>query len=544
MIWEGPTSTLGIGGIGVTKIDLNTFTIITDKYPTRNKSNTKNESSITSNSKDVILISYTSNAGDNRNNAVITDFFDNCPITSYANTSRDNICEPCDYKCNGCVGSPKSCSSCRTGYYKKDDIKYSECSKTVPTGYYLNTSTNYFSKCNTACSTCETTSSNCLTCAINHYYKNNSIDKLCYLNSSPPTGYFYNSGYHYPCKSECAVCPDANSCTTCNTYDGYYPLEDDAKKCYLTCPDGYWKNTASQLCSKCDLSCKICKDSKFVCDVCAANYYPKSDLASSCHNTPPDETYSWDARNSTWYRCPSINNIFIPELSICVSTCPENYYHSTADNKCLKCDSNCRSCSSTKLQCSGCNLNMYLDNNSKTCVSYCPKEYYGNTVDYTCQPCDPTCLTCKGPYHSDCLSCAEDKGLRLNKGYCNSDCSDNLLKIKNSDDCFDFFQCFDNLYLSMPKLFSIELINYKAALIYKLNAKCLSYASELSIKWYGIPENYISKDFQSVEIAYQNLKEDNYNLKAEISYNNSLITSLSGNSFLVINKVFLKFFKF
>lgn len=592
--------------------------------------------------------------------------YNTAPYGLYLNTAASRW-DPCDVSCETCINTPKYCTKCNVNYFplenkpntciiKDSTLNYIDIAANQ--GYYLdNPNTQYF-LCDISCISCVNSKANCLKCNNPGSYFP-LIDKPNTCVNAPPVGYYFNSTtkFYELCDVSCRICiTSPSNCTECNTKQNYFKLDDKPNTCTNYAPDRYYLDFNVGWYKFCHVSCKKCQNANPVCFVCEDNYFPKSDLVSSCHTSIPDETYTWDAALNNWYKCPSpgficnsdknfksclngyylykssnampqclsecpdkfwankttkecqacispcenctaenicktcVANYFlmksyatsnclspcpvgyfsdkstgecvkcdvacaacassaslcqicatdyflIPDLSKCVSKCPENYYLSVADNKCFRCDPVCRSCTSASSQCTGCNLKMFLDKNLKTCVAECPGRTFSNTVDNTCQACHESCLSCRGPASSDCLSCVEADGVRLNKGFCNSNCEENLIKIKNTNTCFDFFQCFDKLNLVIPKRFSIGSQNFKAYLNYKINSACLIYREDFSFKWYGISDKYITQDQQTVEIPFQTLAEGIITMKVDIKYNASLITSLSGTSVLIIDRV-------
>ena len=86
-------------------------------------------------------------------------------VITYNSNKEINECKfninYCNEACNTCEAysndsSNTKCIICATGYFKKRDGDSSQCysSSTTPEGYYANSSTGYFEKCDESCKTC------------------------------------------------------------------------------------------------------------------------------------------------------------------------------------------------------------------------------------------------------------------------------------------------------------------------------------------------------------------------------------------------------
>lgn len=154
-----------------------------------------------------------------------------CPDTTYAS---DNLCKPCQSPCANCVTSATKCTSCPSPKLLYQDT----CLVTCPSGFstYLSktccpdscsacTDTETCTACNPGfylkdskcpscdsnCKTCETTTTNCLSC---------NSPKLLEVNKcvdSCSDKYYPDAGICKNCHSTCATCtgPAATECKTC-----------------------------------------------------------------------------------------------------------------------------------------------------------------------------------------------------------------------------------------------------------------------------------------------------------------------------------------
>lgn len=120
-----------------------------------------------------------------------------------------------------------TCSSCKTGYNKV--YNENKCLSPANKGnYFLSSVDNLYHKCDESCLTCETSSTNCLTCSDGYYplYANSS---RCLNEATKGENYLSNSKY-YPCDSTCSSYKTtATNCLSCTR--GYYPLFSDSSKC-------------------------------------------------------------------------------------------------------------------------------------------------------------------------------------------------------------------------------------------------------------------------------------------------------------------------
>lgn len=221
----------------------------------------------------------------------------------------------------------------------------------------------------------------------------------------------------------------------------------------------------------------------------------------------------------------------------CLSKCPDGYYTPDGSDICNLCGKLCKTCISKADECLSCIKSFFLESKTKSCVAKCTDGSYAELSDNTCQNCDQSCLTCKGKSESDCLSCVQKPSIKFIKGYCTDKCPGNMIKRKNSDDCIDINGCFDSLIFTIPKMFNIQINNYKATLIYKLKTNCADLSSDIKINWIPFPDAFISVDKSTLEIPVDKLKDGNISLTVELYYNLSLIKSFTGSSFLIINKV-------
>jgi proprotein convertase subtilisin/kexin type 5 len=180
------------------------------------------------------------------------------------------------------------------------------CNNLCPDGQYANSTIYQCLLCNANCLTCVTTSSYCLTCGFSTIGANLYLHvSSCLLTC--PDGYYANSVGNTcdPCHYGCATCtgPLLTNCTVCSDYNNsgtivtYYKIVA-ATTCDVSCPGGQFINSkAPNSCAYCDNSCISCSISSSNCTInaCASGYYYLPST-SNCLSTCPNNYY---ANNST-----------------------------------------------------------------------------------------------------------------------------------------------------------------------------------------------------------------------------------------------------
>ncbi|XP_052791389.1 furin-like protease kpc-1 isoform X1 [Mya arenaria] len=115
-------------------------------------------------------------------------------------------------------------------------------------------------------------------------------------------------------------------------------------------------------------------------------------------------------------QCISCKNYHIPDQSLCVETCPNNFY---ADSyECRECHSSCETCtqiSENKVMCMKCKPGFLLVEGKGTCEKTCEKGYYKNEASHHCRVCSGVCAECEGS-SSHCSACGD--GQQLNGKTC------------------------------------------------------------------------------------------------------------------------------
>jgi len=153
-----------------------------------------------------------------------------CPLGTLA---RNNLCEDCDPPCKSCMSLPNFCISCESPrilsgssclefcpdkYHQVGTICCpNECSSCTDSstctscnpGYFINGITCL--QCDLSCTTCEETSTKCLTCGIASFFEGNKCLPKC------SDGFYPLDGACLPCDASCATCtgPLTIDCLTC-----------------------------------------------------------------------------------------------------------------------------------------------------------------------------------------------------------------------------------------------------------------------------------------------------------------------------------------
>ena len=173
------------------------------------------------------------------------------------------------------------------------------CYQNCPLNSFLKVNSNICEVCQPPCSACFNTSTNCLSCLSkynsNIYY---FLSNVCY-GSVCPDGYYANTSSRLciKCQSNCPTCT-SSSCLSCLS-----PLILYQGVCYQDCPTGTYSDSSS--CSSCLSICKTCLSSD-ICLSCISNY-----------------------------------KLF---NSSCYLTCPALYYANLTGNVCLQCSLPCQLC--------------------------------------------------------------------------------------------------------------------------------------------------------------------------------------------------------
>ena len=353
-----------------------------------------------------------------------TTCLDSCPNGYYGTSS--NTCSSCHAYCSVCTGILISqCSACKSGYFLQPAPSATTCTNTCPSGYWKDTTNNICAPCDIACEACsDGTNSQCTACKVGYFLQPSST--ICF--SSCPAGYWENtpSKTCSPCNTYCSVCTGSsnNQCSACKS--GYFlQPAPSATTCTNTCPSGYWKDTANNICAPCDSACSVCTGSSNTqCSACKSGYFLQpAPSATTCANTCPSG-YWKDTTNNICAPCdiactvclggtntqcteckPGYN---LQSLTTCYSNCPPDYGWDSSIPSCVICDVSCSACTGTSnTQCLACKPGYFLQPapSETTCTNTCPSGYWKDTTNNICAECNVACAVCSDGNHTQCTSC-------------------------------------------------------------------------------------------------------------------------------------------
>ncbi|CDW88931.1 neurohypophysial n-terminal domain containing protein [Stylonychia lemnae] len=169
----------------------------------------------------------------------------------------------------------KCVSTCPDGFYANNQSD--SCLKCQPNclntcvancpmlGFFQDASKRECGKCDSLCSMCSSSSTDCISCKPGSLYSNRKCVNSCGLKE-----YASSEGFCYPCDVSCNVCyGSVNSlCTKCNT--GFF---QKGTTCLEVCPIKYYPEVATQKCESCKYFCDQCK-TKETCQSCLPGFVP------------------------------------------------------------------------------------------------------------------------------------------------------------------------------------------------------------------------------------------------------------------------------
>jgi len=310
------------------------------------------------------------------------------------------------------------------------------CTLTCPsTGYFINSTTNYCSPCDSSCLTCVgPTPANCLTC--DQAYLTDT--GLC-VATCPGNMFTYGVNGEKKCYTNCP--------------NGTYNYErSEGKVCSLTCGVGHWVEVATNYCRACFTQCLSCSSgTNQSCVACPATYpYLTDDFqclsscptgsflsalgpALRCLSVCPQSSYYFtnaDTTVSCVATCNTASGYFIDSVTKFCAPCSHDCRTCAATGTCLSCDSasslpfltadaHCQSsCPSTQFSytlnnaqlcffsCPSPSFNSVSSAGVRSCIPSCPSlNYYIDLLTNYCSSCEASCLACSGPTSSNCSSC-------------------------------------------------------------------------------------------------------------------------------------------
>jgi len=400
--------------------------------------------------------------------------------------------EKCNVSCLTCVTSASNCLICNFfgNYYSTIETPQT-CLNSPPQGYFLDLKHNKYLKCDISCDGCTLNSFNCKKCnQINtdnslKYYNTVTDPGACFLISNTPNYFYFSSidKIFKQCDNSCRTCKNTTSyCLTCNT--NYYSIQLQPSKCVINCPENTWKNFIDNYCSPCHESCKNCIDSTFNCIDCNEGFYPLEDNRKLCYKSCP-AGYIFDQTNKICKKCSQncescnldgscslcfIGNFLNIRDKKCYSRCDTGFYGNTTERVCVQCVSPCIECLSYNY-CSSCIQDQYLNPllKSNNCVTVCPDGYWANISTGKCELCDKKCKTCKNS-SKNCQSCGNDFYYNKDTDECLILCPNN--KYYNKENSF-YIASLNNIPIK-DSLKTCEKCNYECSTCKNSNDFCLT----------------------------------------------------------------------
>ena len=334
-------------------------------------------------------------------------------------------CQQCDSSCKTCSGTlPTNCLSCNSGKYLLQSNN--TCVSCNVDGYYADTVIGNCMQCDTACKTCSgPLSTNCLSC--------NSGKYLLQTNNSCVTcdvdGYHADTltGHCLQCDLSCKTCSGIlnTNCITCNS--GKYLLQAN-NSCVSCNVSGYYADIMTGYCEQCDSSCNTCSgilstnclscnSGKYLlqannsCVTCDVDGYYADTLTGHCLRCDMSCKTCSGALNTNCLSCNS-GKYLLQANKTCVSCDVDGYYADTMTGNCIQCDSTCKTCSGAfPTNCLSCNSGKYLLQANNSCVTCDVDGYYPDPVTGYCEQCDASCKACSGGLNTNCVACNSGKYL-------------------------------------------------------------------------------------------------------------------------------------
>ncbi|XP_068609494.1 proprotein convertase subtilisin/kexin type 5 [Brachionichthys hirsutus] len=191
-----------------------------------------------------------------------------CSPRQYAD--RDGECHPCHKSCRTCSGPGSGpgrslCLSCNQRHRLLDGTCVAEC----PSGYYGDESGQTCEPCHPSCQSCIGKHGNeCLACKSHLFREGKGCVETCQHSHYGNT----DSRVCDRCDPSCSECTGGgeDGCLSCAP--GLVYLRGKGR-CLLSCPRGFYDDSAHGRCELCHASCRTCsgKDSRS-CDSCYPGY--------------------------------------------------------------------------------------------------------------------------------------------------------------------------------------------------------------------------------------------------------------------------------
>lgn len=346
----------------------------------------------------------------------------------------------CNANCLTCVNTSSYCLTCGFSTIGANLYLFgSSCLLTCPNNYFANTTANTCDPCNVGCATC--TGPLLTDCTVCRNYNNSGTIEVYYKVLSAttcdrgcPTGQFISSSFPNTCAycdPSCINCSvTSTNCTLNACNPGYYYLASNST-CVSNCPNNYYANTTTGLCTVCIAGCQLCYGGSLnectLCQTTASNvsYYKIIDINTCTQICPPGQ-YPYQLLlacqychptcltcNTSATDCQTCNNISgIPYFQLnnkCLAICPNGYYGEVSNNTCEYCPTGCSLCyGNLQSTCTKCTTALtvpyFLVYGTTNCSTSCPDGQYSNTAANSCFLCDQNCNTCVDT-STYCLTC-------------------------------------------------------------------------------------------------------------------------------------------
>jgi len=409
-----------------------------------------------------------------------------CP-SGYFNDSSSTSCKQCPSNCQNCVAitnrllsvisnainpntqitgriavttteTTSKCTGCVSGYFL-NNTNY--CVSVCESSFQSNASSGTCVKCQvTNCDNCDSDVTNCDKCLTSYLYRY-TAQKQCL--ATIPTGYYLLSPISLiilACNSSCVTCNDGSTCLKCNA--GYL---NNAGYCLNSCPTGYYNNSVTNNCDKCNITnCDQCDSTLTKCLLCANGYYYEDLTSHSCMQSKCGDSgyyYNLQARtctictDSNCIACNSASNVcdlcggnyslfnlscvtgcslgFGPKLLLTTMSFQPNMSTSVELRTCQICqDTNCVECDAAFDDCQNCKTGLYLLGG--ICVNktnYTIGFYVSSDSPATITECpDPQCNKCSD-YDGCCNTC--NQGFLVTDMGCNCTSSCGMSSYQNSN---------------------------------------------------------------------------------------------------------------
>lgn len=384
---------------------------------------------------------------------ILTKTCDKCSPTCVECFNLENNCTVCDvksyiYRSYQPETNTYYCSSCGMDHYYpspagdclecklhcKTCINATYCLYCDP--YFQQTLNNTCEYCNSNCSFCQITNfSRCETCKNTSLYANPETGE-CW--ESCPPGYYISSEDPKICKQCSFLCKTCQytlfNCTSCNNPDEVLLYDKTTTKysCQSSCPLGYFNDSTTKTCSKCDQTCFQCQGNATTCIACQSPY---SLYKNICYEQCPIGTYQdyvghcavcdWNCGtcDKAANNCTSCHNPLVLSKNTCVQPCQIGYY--SEQGQCKKCFTGCVQCNSLN-DCSYCDPQTFSLKNG-ICASNCGDGYWredyqvnGSVSASKCTQCPSGCKICSGA--NVCQLCLSSDDFIDLLGNCISSC--------------------------------------------------------------------------------------------------------------------------